>query len=143
MSCVCVTQHGHGFKGRSTIAKSRVLALLFTHHCFPDVPPAAKSIRSLPAKGPLPWLPESGIIPRMGASSEKDPLYDEEWEEWYRMTPLQRWEETQKLWAFYLHVGGSLDPEPDSQSPFDPGLTSQRPPVVGRPGLRIIRRSGV
>ena len=47
-----------------------------------------------------------------------DDLTEEEWEEWYRLTPLERWEESQKLWAFYLSVGGSLDPEPDSQSPF-------------------------
>ena len=41
------------------------------------------------------------------------------WKEWYRLTPLERWRESMKLWEFYLRVGGSLDPEPDSQSPFD------------------------
>ncbi len=39
--------------------------------------------------------------------------------EWHQMTPAERWRESQKLWAFYLSVGGSLDPEPDSESPFD------------------------
>ena len=48
-----------------------------------------------------------------------DNVLDPEWEEWYAMTPLERWRETAKLWAFYQTVGGSLDPEPDSQSPFD------------------------
>ena len=41
-----------------------------------------------------------------------------EWAEWYRLTPLQRWQESEKLWQTYLALGGSLDPEPDTQSPF-------------------------
>ncbi len=36
----------------------------------------------------------------------------DEWREWYRLTPRERWRETSKLWAFYLQAGGSLDPEP-------------------------------
>jgi hypothetical protein len=34
------------------------------------------------------------------------------------MTPAQRFQESQKLWSTFLALGGSLDPEPDSQSPF-------------------------
>jgi hypothetical protein len=41
------------------------------------------------------------------------------WKEWYRLTPIERMHESMKLWRFYLDAGGSLDPEPDSQSPFD------------------------
>ena len=63
-----------------------------------------------------------------------------EWRSWYALTPQYRWIETHKLWDFYLKTGGSLDPEPDSQSPFRnawlPGAFSAH----GRPGLRIIRR---
>jgi hypothetical protein len=44
---------------------------------------------------------------------------NDEWLEWYHLTPAQRWRESGKLWAFFLMAGGSLDPEPDSQSPFD------------------------
>ena len=40
------------------------------------------------------------------------------WREWYAFTPLERWRESMQLWQFYLRVGGSLDPEPDPQSPF-------------------------
>lgn len=66
-----------------------------------------------------------------------------EWLEWYRMTPQERWAESQKLWAQYLEIGGTLDPEPDTQSPFfDPEEPGAVPPD-GRPGLRFIRRSGV
>jgi len=38
--------------------------------------------------------------------------------EWMSLTPSQRIKETTKLWQLYLALGGSLDPEPDPQSPF-------------------------
>jgi len=69
--------------------------------------------------------------------------FDPEWEEWYRLTPLERWRESEKLWEFYLAVGGSLDAEPDSQSPFDLECTPRQLPIDGRPGLRVLRRGGV
>jgi hypothetical protein len=74
---------------------------------------------------------------------EPDDLVGHEWAEWYRMTPQQRWDASARLWADYLALGGSLDPEPDTQSPFfDPD--QPRPSVAdGRPGMRVIRRSGV
>ena len=67
----------------------------------------------------------------------------EEWAAWYALTPQERWEETSKLWDYYLSVGGSLDPEPDTQSPFYfPDQTS--PSLAdGRPGVRVVRRGGV
>ena len=67
----------------------------------------------------------------------------EEWAEWYRLTPLERWRESEKLWEFYLAVGGSLDAEPDSQSPFYFESTPCRLPVDGGPSLRVVRRGGV
>ena len=67
----------------------------------------------------------------------------ETWPEWYCMSPLERWHESAKLWQFYLEAGGSLDPEPDSQSPFDSVMPRSTPPAYGRPGLRVLRRSGV
>jgi len=58
-------------------------------------------------------LPE---FDRISSRSAKPPirhLWDEElWDEWYRMTPLQRWEESQKLWAYYSSVGGRLTLNP-------------------------------
>lgn len=41
-----------------------------------------------------------------------------EWMEWYRMTPDERWRASGQLWEVYIAMGGSLDPEPDTQSPF-------------------------
>lgn len=53
-------------------------------------------------------------------SNLAEALDDEDsWREWYRMAPLERWHESMKLWQWYLQVGGTLDPEPDTQSPFD------------------------
>jgi len=67
---------------------------------------------------------------------------DDEWREWYRLTPADRWRETKKLWDFFLVIGGSLGPEPDSQSPFrdafEPGALSAH----GRTGMRILRHGG-
>ncbi len=48
-------------------------------------------------------------------------LVGEEWAEWYRMSPLERWQESAKLWQTDLALGGVLDPEPDTQSPFFDG----------------------
>ncbi len=68
---------------------------------------------------------------------------EDSWREWYRLTPLQRWHESTKLWQFYLRIGGSLDPEPDPQSPFDAFLPRGAAPAYGRSGLRVLRRGRV
>ena len=70
-------------------------------------------------------------------------LVGEEWAEWYRLTPVERWRESEKLWQSYLWLGGSLDPEPDTQSPFFDRSTPSPRPVDGRPSLRVVRRGGV
>ncbi len=70
-------------------------------------------------------------------------LVGEEWAEWYSLTPMQRWHESAKLWETYLELGGSLDPEPDTQSPFFDRETRSTRPIDGRPGLHIIRRGRV
>ena len=69
--------------------------------------------------------------------------WPEEWQEWARLTPLERFRESEKIFANYLAMGGSLDPDPDPTSPFyDP---SQWNPGAahGRAGLRVLRRSAV
>ena len=70
-------------------------------------------------------------------------LHGPEWAEWYRMTPQQRWEESSQLWLIYLEMGGSLDPEPDTQSPFFDESDWRELFADGRPGVRAVRRSGV
>jgi len=66
-----------------------------------------------------------------------------EWAEWYGMTPLERWEASGELWEYYLSIGGSLDPEPDTESPFYDGGVPGPCPADGGTGLRVLRRSRV
>jgi hypothetical protein len=73
-------------------------------------------------------------------------LVGEEWAEWYRLSPAERFRESMRLWDTYLALGGSLDPEPDTQSPFfDPdewsaSATHSDISPKGRPGVRVLRR---
>jgi hypothetical protein len=48
-----------------------------------------------------------------------------------------------KLWETYLALGGSLDPEPDTQSPFFDPEEWRENTAHGRPGVRVLRRGGV
>jgi hypothetical protein len=64
----------------------------------------------------------------------------DEWREWIALTPLERWRQSQLLFAQYLAQGGSLDPDPDPDSPFY-FPEEWRPDVAhGRAGLRLLRR---
>ncbi len=77
--------------------------------------------------------------------SEMDALahIPDEWLEWYSLTPQERWRESGRLWQTFLMLGGTLEPEPDMDSPFF-GAEAWRPlPPDGRPGLRVLRRCGV
>lgn len=38
--------------------------------------------------------------------------------EWYKMSPQERFAESQKLWETFILLGGTYEPEPDTQSPF-------------------------
>ena len=71
---------------------------------------------------------------------QAEELVGAEWAEWYRLTPMQRWRESQKIFAHYLAQGGSLDPDPDPDSPFY-FPEEWRPELAhGRAGLRVLRR---
>ena len=69
--------------------------------------------------------------------------YISEDDEWIRLTPAQRYIETDKLWAIYLAWGGSLDPQPDSESPFDYPELERAVSPDGRSGLHFVRRGGI
>jgi len=45
-------------------------------------------------------------------------MIEEEVLDWYRMSPAERFIESQKLWEVFILLGGEYDPEPDTQSPF-------------------------
>jgi hypothetical protein len=67
----------------------------------------------------------------------------EKWADWYRLTPQERFIESMKLWDTYLALGGSLEPEPDTQSPFFDPQEWRENASHGRPSVRILRRGGV
>lgn len=74
---------------------------------------------------------------------QPEELVGEEWAEWYRLTPVQRWLESEKLWRIYLELGGSLEPEPDTQSPFfDAGAPRSHTKRIRR-RVRVVRRGRV
>ena len=67
---------------------------------------------------------------------DPEQLVGEEWAEWCRLSPRNAGLESEKLWQNYLALGGSLDPEPDTQSPFfDADVPCPRP-AHGGPSLR-------
>ena len=54
-------------------------------------------------------------------------IVGEEWASWYRLSPQERWHQSEKLWQIYFYLGGSLETQPDTQSPFfDPRASSPR-----------------
>ena len=50
-------------------------------------------------------------------------IYGEEFAEWMELTPEQRWEESRKLWATYVALGGRLGGD---DAPLPPGFTLRR-----------------
>ncbi len=78
-----------------------------------------------------------------GQPIQAEDIVGEEWAEWYRMTPQERFRESMKLWETYLALGGSLEPEPDTQSPFFDEEEWRASAAYGRPGVRVLRRGGV
>ena len=67
----------------------------------------------------------------------------DEWAAWYAMSPAERFLESAKLWETYLALGGSLEPEPDTQSPFFDPEEWHENASHGRSSLRGLRRGGV
>ena len=63
--------------------------------------------------------------------------------DWYRLSPQERWTESMRLWDTFRLLGGKLEPESDSQSPFYDAGERRRSPAHGRPGLHSVRRGGV
>jgi len=71
------------------------------------------------------------------------PNISPEWLDWYSLTPQERWLESGRLWATFFSLGGSLEPEPDTDSPFFDAKTWSPLPVDGRPGVRVLRSCGI
>ncbi len=69
--------------------------------------------------------------------------WPDEWQEWVKLTPLERFRQSEQIFAQYLAMGGSLDPDPDPTSPFYDPEASSSGVAYGRAGLRVIRRGSV
>ena len=54
----------------------------------------------------------------MKRKHELEGIIDPDVLEWSRLTPAQRLDRSFELLQHYLAMGGSLDPEPDADSPF-------------------------
>jgi hypothetical protein len=65
------------------------------------------------------------------------------WAAWYRLTPQERWAESERLWSDYFALGGTLAPEPDTQSPFFDADEWRAEFADRRSGVRAVRRGGV
>ena len=70
-------------------------------------------------------------------------LVGAEWADWYRLTPLERWSESERLREAFLDLGGNLGVPPDSHSPFFDADTWREVHADGWPGVRSLRRRGV
>jgi len=68
---------------------------------------------------------------------------EEEVLEWYLLSPQERWAQSMRLWDTFYKLGGRLEPEPDTQSPFHDGQARRRESADGWTGLHSVRRSGV
>jgi hypothetical protein len=69
-------------------------------------------------------------------------LFDDlpdEWKEWISLAPLERMRRSEQIFAQYLAMGGSLDPDPDPTSPFDFPELWRSGAAHGRAGLRVLR----
>src|SRR5262245_3006498 len=84
-------------------------------------------------------MPNTSTNPEPG---DPDGFMDEA-EEWLRLTPAERLLATTALWEAYLALGGSLDPEPDPQSPFYFPEPPGSRPTDRRPGGDHLRRRRV
>jgi hypothetical protein len=49
---------------------------------------------------------------------EPEDLYEPELAEWVRMTPEERWNESARLWAHSVAMGGSLESRARYAKPF-------------------------
>ena len=67
----------------------------------------------------------------------------DEWQEWLALTPIERFRQSEKIFAQYLAMGGSLDPDPDPTSPFHDAQASSAVPAYGGTSLRVLRRGAI
>ena len=50
--------------------------------------------------------------------NQPEDVTEPEWAEWYLLTPAERMRDSGQTWISFLALRGSLDPEPDTHTPF-------------------------
>jgi hypothetical protein len=86
------------------------------------------------------------VSSRLVSHSLDMPAHDDisaEWLDWYNLTPIERWEHSTRLWETFRSLGGNLEPEPDTESPFFDAASWRPTPVDGRSSVRVLRSCGI
>jgi hypothetical protein len=83
-----------------------------------EIEPPPNCTEAIPIFSPLGLLLRDRVVLSETESRPLEEICSGEWLDWYRLSPQERLRESGKMWAAYLALGGSLDPEPDTQSPF-------------------------
>ncbi|SPF55167.1 conserved hypothetical protein [Candidatus Sulfopaludibacter sp. SbA4] len=98
----------------------------------------------MPRRSRSAWPPsDKSVTVRIVKRLRAEEIAGEEWAAWYALSPGERFLESIRLWETYLALGGSLEPEPDTQSPFFDPEEWRENAAHGRPGVRVLRRGRV
>jgi len=55
----------------------------------------------------------------LGRAEMEEIIGNDEVSQWYKLTPAERFAQSQKLWEVFVLFGGSYDAGADTQSPFN------------------------
>jgi hypothetical protein len=100
----------------SVVVGAGVLHLI----CGQLVEPSFQSREQDESRTKMPVVPAFPRKQDGPAGMTYEPMSDE-WKEWLELTRIERFRESEKLFAQYLAMGGSVDPDPDPTSPvYDP-----------------------
>jgi len=85
------------------------------------------------------WARYTGGDPSRGPLIDYENFCAGEWIDWYDLSPAERWSESARICQQYFEAGVSLDPAPNTQSPFDDPETWCEGAADGRAGLHFVR----
>ena len=71
---------------------------------------------------------------------DPETIYPPDFLEWMALEPAERVAKSGEMWDIYLTYGGSLDIDPDPQSPFFDPEAQVASPTDGRTSVHLIRR---
>ena len=121
---------------------------------LPKLAVAAQGWRDVPHRTHLSYVPRMKQVDAPEAHLTKYPptwiqpadveaIYGEEWAEWMRMSPSQRWVASNRLWDTFTTLGGRLSDDADSDGPVRNAEARGAVAAHGRPSVHPLRRLGV